>query len=161
MSIDKSISSYAYMLICSSAQHQHHHHHPHKHQHQHKHQHLHQHQFICLYVHLLICIIINISISIIISISISIRRKKLISKMSWFRPADTVLRVPCTPHGVLAAAVKVVVDEEAGRLGLKMKTQEGSGLPLKRSVVTSDLEQISYLSFFLHLENFWINFSPH
>ena len=49
------------------------------------------------------------------------------------------MRVPCTPGGVLAGAVKVVVDEEAGRLGLKVKTQEGSGLPLRRSVVTSDL----------------------
>ena len=67
------------------------------------------------------------------------KKEKLISKMSWFRPADTVLRVPCTPGGVLAGAVKVVVDEEAGRLGLKVKTQEGSGLPLRRSVVTSDL----------------------
>ena len=67
------------------------------------------------------------------------RRKKLMAKRSWFRPADAVLRVPCTPGGALAGAVKVVVDEESRRLGVKIKTQEGSGVALRRSVVTSDL----------------------
>ena len=67
------------------------------------------------------------------------RRKKLMAKTSWFRPADAVLRVPCTPGASLARAVKVVVDEESRRLGVKIKTQEGSGVALRRSVVTSDL----------------------
>ena len=67
------------------------------------------------------------------------RTKKLIAKAAWHRPADTVMRVPCTPGAALATAVKVVVKEESARLGLKVKVQEGSGLSLKRSVVTSDL----------------------
>ena len=39
----------------------------------------------------------------------------------------------------MAAAVRTVLKEEGSRLGLNVKVQEGSGLSLKRSVVTSDL----------------------
>ena len=39
----------------------------------------------------------------------------------------------------MAAAVRTVVKEESARLGLNVKVQEGSGLSLKRCVVTSDL----------------------
>ena len=67
------------------------------------------------------------------------KRKKLLAKMAWFRPADTVLRVPCTPGAVLAASVRQVVEEEGGRLGLKVKVQEGAGVALRRSVVTGDM----------------------
>ena len=59
--------------------------------------------------------------------------------MAWFRPADTVLRVPCTPGAALATSVRQVVEEEASRLGLKVKVQEGAGVALRRSVVTGDL----------------------
>ena len=41
----------------------------------------------------------------------------------------------------LAKAVREVVDQEANRLGLKVKTMEGTGLQLKRSVVTKDLSE--------------------
>ena len=44
------------------------------------------------------------------------KRKKVLAKSSWFRPADTVLQVPCTPGGVLAASVRKVVEEEGSRL---------------------------------------------
>ena len=67
------------------------------------------------------------------------RTKKLIAKAAWHRSADTVMRVPCTPGAELAAAVRTVLKEEGSRLGLNVKVQEGSGLSLKRSVVTSDL----------------------
>ena len=67
------------------------------------------------------------------------RRKKLISKMAWFRPADTVLRVPYTPDSELARRVRVVVEEEASRLELRVKVVEGGGVPLRHCVVTSDL----------------------
>ena len=67
------------------------------------------------------------------------RKKKLLSKSSWFRPADTVIRVPYTPGAILASAVRDVVEEEGMRLGLKVKVQEGAGIPLERSLVTSDL----------------------
>ena len=58
---------------------------------------------------------------------------KMVGKMAWFRPADTVLRVPFTPR------LRAVVEEEASRLGLKVKVVEGSGVPLKRQITTSDL----------------------
>ena len=67
------------------------------------------------------------------------RRKRLLGKMAWYRPADTVLRVPCTPGAALATAVREVVEEEGARLGLKVKVQEGSGVALRRSVVSGDL----------------------
>jgi hypothetical protein len=67
------------------------------------------------------------------------RRKKQLAKMAWFRPADTVLRVPCTPGAALVTLVRQVVEEEAGRLGMKVKVLEGAGVSLRRSVVTGDL----------------------
>ena len=67
------------------------------------------------------------------------RKKKILAKNSWFRPADTVLRVPCTPGAELASAIKEVIQEEGRRLGIKVKIQEESGVPLRRSLVTSDL----------------------
>ena len=67
------------------------------------------------------------------------RQKKMVSKMAWFRPADTVLRVPFTPDSELAKGVRAVVEEEATRLGLKVKVVEGGGVPLKRQITTSDL----------------------
>ena len=63
----------------------------------------------------------------------------MLAKNSWFRPADTVLRVPCTPGAELASAIKEVVQEEGRRFGIKVKVQEGAGVPLRRSLVTSDL----------------------
>ena len=56
------------------------------------------------------------------------RRKKQLAKMAWFRSADTVLRVPCTPEEALATSVRHVVYEEASMLGLKARVQEGAGV---------------------------------
>ena len=55
---------------------------------------------------------------------------KMVGKMAWFRPADTVLRVPFTPR------LRAVVEEEASRLGLKLKVVKRSGVPLKRQITT-------------------------
>ena len=65
--------------------------------------------------------------------------KKQLANMAWFRSTDTVLRVPCTPGAALVTSVRQVVEEEAGRLGLKVKVQEGAGVSLRRSVVTGEL----------------------
>ena len=53
--------------------------------------------------------------------------------------ADTVLKVPYTPGAVLASTIRKVVEEEGSRLGLKVKVQEGAGVPLRRSLVAQDL----------------------
>ena len=45
------------------------------------------------------------------------RKKKLMSKTSWFRPADAVLFVPATPNSELANRIRKVVAVEAARLG--------------------------------------------
>ena len=71
--------------------------------------------------------------------SVTRRRKKLLKKVAWYRPSDTVLRVPYTPNSELAAMVRKVVQEEGARLDMRMKVQEEAGVSLKRSVVRSDL----------------------
>ena len=58
--------------------------------------------------------------------------------LALFRPADTMLRVPYTPWSELAGRVRGVVEEEAARLGLRVRA-EGGGVSRKRSVTTSDL----------------------
>ena len=67
------------------------------------------------------------------------RRKRILAKAAWFRPADTVIKVPYTPKSALASMVRQVVQEEGGRLGLQVKVQEGGGISLKSRLVTSDL----------------------
>ena len=67
------------------------------------------------------------------------KRKKLLQKVAWYRPSDTVLRVPYTPNSELATRVREVVQEEGARLDMKVKVQEEAGVSLKRSVVRSDL----------------------
>ena len=67
------------------------------------------------------------------------RKRKLIAKMAWYPPADTVLRVPYTPGSDLANRVRGVVEEEARRLKVQVKVVEGGGVPLRRRVVTTDL----------------------
>ena len=66
-------------------------------------------------------------------------RKKMLAKAAWFRPYDTVITVPYTPQSELAFKVRKVVQEEGKRLQLKVKVQEGAGVSLKRSLVSSDL----------------------
>ena len=43
------------------------------------------------------------------------RQKKMVGEMAWFRPADTVLRVPFTPDSELGKEAKAVVEEEPRR----------------------------------------------
>ena len=68
------------------------------------------------------------------------QRKKLLAKSAWFRPADSVMRVPCTPGALLVTQVRKVVEEESKRLGLRIKVQEGAGVSLRRSLTTTDLK---------------------
>ena len=45
------------------------------------------------------------------------RKAKLLKRVSWYRPADTVLFLPATPNGELAEMARKVVEEESPRLG--------------------------------------------
>ena len=67
------------------------------------------------------------------------RKKKVLSKASWYRPADFVLFVPATPGGKLASACREVLEEEGGRLQMKGKVVERGGVPLSRQLVQTDL----------------------
>ena len=64
--------------------------------------------------------------------------------MAWFKPANTVLRVPYTPDSALAERVRAMVDEEAKRLKLQLKMVEGGGVPLKRQGSTGQVPPTSY-----------------
>ena len=52
------------------------------------------------------------------------RRKKLMTKTSWYRPHNAVGFYPVTPGGELAGTIRNIVDEEAKRLGLRIKIVE-------------------------------------
>ena len=71
-------------------------------------------------------------------------KRKQIGKMVWFRPANTVLRVPYTPCSALAGRVRTEVDEEAKGLKLQLKVVEGGGVPLKRQGSTGQVPPTSY-----------------
>ena len=43
---------------------------------------------------------------------------KLLKRVSWYRPADTVLFLPATPGGELAEQARKLLEEEAPRLGM-------------------------------------------
>ena len=65
----------------------------------------------------------------------------MLSKAAWFRPYDTVIKVPYTPESELATMVREVTREEGERLGIKVKVQEGGGIPLRRNIVNTGLSR--------------------
>ena len=67
------------------------------------------------------------------------RKKKLMSKTSWYRPADTVLFIPSTPDSELANRVRSVVCEEGERLGRNIRVVDTGGTNIKDIQVTPDL----------------------
>ena len=67
------------------------------------------------------------------------RRKKMLSKAAWYRPADLVTFIPATPGGELVARMKPVLEEEGRRLGLSIKAVESGGTSLKRQLTGRDL----------------------
>ena len=67
------------------------------------------------------------------------RDAKLLKRVSWYRPADTVLFLPATPNGELAEETRKVMEQEAPRLGLNIKIVEKGGISLKRQLVKTDL----------------------
>ena len=63
----------------------------------------------------------------------------MLKRVSWYRPADTVLFLPATPNGELAEMARKVVEEESPRLGLSIRVIEKGGVSLKRTLVRTDL----------------------
>ena len=67
------------------------------------------------------------------------RKAKLLKRVSWYRPADTVLFLPATPDGELAEMARRIVEEEGPRLCMSIRVVEKGGVSLKRSLVRTDL----------------------
>ena len=67
------------------------------------------------------------------------RKKRLVKKVAWYRPQDTVIFVPTTPNGELAMKVRKVVQEEGRRINIKVRVVETAGTPLRQKLVRTDL----------------------
>ena len=71
-------------------------------------------------------------------------KKKLMTKTTWYRPADCVGFIPATPDSVLAKRIQAVVSQDAARLGLTVKIIETGGVSLARSLIKNDLTGCVY-----------------
>ena len=67
------------------------------------------------------------------------RKRKLMSKTSWYRPRDAVGFFPATPGQELAKIIQEIVDEEGERLDLSVKINETGGQSLRSQLVRTDL----------------------
>ena len=67
------------------------------------------------------------------------RKKKLMKKLAWYRPQDTVIFVPTTPNGELAMKLRKVVQEEGRRINVKGRVVETAGTSLRQKLVRTDL----------------------
>ena len=73
------------------------------------------------------------------------RKKKLLSKTSWFRPShDVVAFFPATEGSWLVNGVKKIMREEGERIGFKIKVVEKSGTPLASLLSRPDLSGCLY-----------------
>ena len=63
------------------------------------------------------------------------RKRKLVRKVSWYRPADCVGFYPPSPRGELVTEINKVLDEEGRRIGIKMRAIETGGLSLAKQLV--------------------------
>ena len=69
------------------------------------------------------------------------RKRKMIRKAAWYRPADVVGFFPPSPRGELVANINKVLEEEGRRIGIKMKAIETGGLSLAKQLVRPDLKR--------------------
>ena len=76
-------------------------------------------------------------------------KKKLLSRYTWYRPANTVLFVPGTPAGTLAKTIQTIVKEETARMGMSARVIETGGVSLKRKLVSMDLTGCFYTDCYL------------
>ena len=72
------------------------------------------------------------------------QRKKLLTPIGWYRPADSVIFVPATPQAKLAKEIQKVVTEEASRIGMTVKVVESGGTSMRQHLVRLDLTGCIY-----------------
>ena len=67
------------------------------------------------------------------------RRRKLISKTSWYRPHNAVGFFPPTPDAILLKKIQAIVTRNVSKLGLSVKCIETGGVSLRSMLVKLDL----------------------
>ena len=69
------------------------------------------------------------------------RKRKIVRKTSWYRPADCVGFYPPTPRGELNQEINQVLREEGRRIGFNLKAIETGGVSLAKMLVKPDLKR--------------------
>ena len=67
------------------------------------------------------------------------RKKKLLTKTSWYRPFDAVGFFPPTPGAKLAKILQEIVTEETSRINMKAKVVETGGKKIGQQLSNHDL----------------------
>ena len=67
------------------------------------------------------------------------RKRKLLTKTSWYRPHNAVIFVPATPGAELAGRIRDAIGPDMERIGKSVKVIETGWVKLKNSIVKADL----------------------
>ena len=68
------------------------------------------------------------------------RKRKMVRKAAWYRPADCVGFYPPTPRGELANEIGKVLKEEGERINMRLRAIETGGLSIGKQLVRPDLK---------------------
>ena len=68
------------------------------------------------------------------------RKRKMVRRAAWYRPADAVGFFPPTPRGELVNNIAKVLKEEGSRIGLNLRAIETGGLSIGKQLVRPDLK---------------------
>ena len=69
------------------------------------------------------------------------RRRKMVRKTSWYRPADCVGFFPPTPGGELTQEINQILKEEGRRINMNLRAIETGGISLSKMLVHPDLKR--------------------
>ena len=67
------------------------------------------------------------------------RKKKMVKRAAWYRPADCVGFYPPTPRGELVSKIGKVLQEEGLRINMNLRAVETGGLSIGKQLVRPDL----------------------
>ena len=66
------------------------------------------------------------------------KRRKIITKTSWYKPNDSVIFIPSTPGSILARQYREVINNELKDVNISVKVVETSGVSMTRQVSRTD-----------------------
>ena len=72
------------------------------------------------------------------------RRKKLMARTAWYRPADAVMFVPATPGSELRNSIQEIVTRKTAEIGMTATVKETGGTKMRDSLVRLDLTGCTY-----------------